>query len=129
MNGSTRIDPALDVILRLEWLAVLAALVIAYAVLGFSWLLFGVLILARDLSMLGYLAGPRVGAFTYNLVHTLMAPAGLGLAAWLLSVPLLTALALILLAHIAADRALGYGLKYATGFKDTHLGRIGREDA
>ena len=36
------------------------------------------------------------------------------------------ALALILLAHIAADRALGYGLKYATGFKDTHLGQIGR---
>jgi hypothetical protein len=43
-------------------------------------------------------------------------------------VPLLTQLALILLAHIAADRALGYGLKHASGFKDTHLGRIGAGD-
>ena len=76
--------------------------------------------------MLGYLGGPRLGAFCYNLVHTLIAPAVLALAAWLLAAPLLTQLALILLAHIAADRALGYGLKHASGFKDTHLGRIGR---
>ena len=39
---------------------------------------------------------------------------------------LLQALALIWIAHIGLDRALGYGLKYATGFGDTHLGRIGR---
>jgi hypothetical protein len=97
--------------------------------LGFSWLWFIVLILAPDLSMLGYLKGPHAGSFTYNLVHTLIAPAVLALAAWWLSMPWLTASALILLAHIAADRALGYGLKYATGFKDTHLGRIGRDDA
>ena len=45
---------------------------------------------------------------------------------WLLAAPLVTALALILLAHIAVDRALGYGLKRSTGFKDTHLGQIGR---
>jgi hypothetical protein len=51
----------------------------------------------------------------------------LALLSWWLALPLLTALAVILLAHIAADRALGYGLKYATGFKDTHLGRIGRQ--
>ena len=119
----------LDSILRLEWLAVLVASLIAYGVLGFSWLWFAVLILAPDLSMLGYLSGPRVGAFTYNLVHTLIAPAALALAAWWLSMPWLTGLALILLAHIAADRALGYGLKYATGFKDTHLGRIGRDNS
>ena len=127
MNDSLRIHTAL--VLRLEWLAVLAASVIAYGVFGFSWLWFAVLILAPDLSMLGYLKGLRVGAFTYNLVHTLIAPAVLALAAWWLAMPWLAALALILLAHIAADRALGYGLKYATGFKDTHLGRIGRDDA
>jgi hypothetical protein len=33
---------------------------------------------------------------------------------------------LIWLAHIGADRGLGYGLKYATAFGDTHLGYIGR---
>ena len=31
-----------------------------------------------------------------------------------------------LLAHTGMDRAVGYGLKYPTGFSDTHLGRIGR---
>jgi hypothetical protein len=117
---------ALDLLLRLEWLAVLVASVIAYHLFGFSWWLFAVLILAPDLSMLGYLGGPRLGAVAYNMVHTVIAPAILALAAWWLALPLLTALALILLAHIAADRALGYGLKYASGFKDTHLGRIGR---
>lgn len=34
-------------------------------------------------------------------------------------------LALIHLAHIGFDRALGYGLKYGTAFGDTHLCRIG----
>jgi hypothetical protein len=117
----------LNLVLRLEWLAALAAAVIAYGWLDFSWLLFALLILAPDLSMLGYLAGPRAGAISYNAVHMLLAPALLALLSWWLALPLLTALAVILLAHIAADRALGYGLKYATGFKDTHLGRIGRQ--
>jgi Domain of unknown function (DUF4260) len=26
--------------------------------------------------------------------------------------------------HIGVDRAIGYGLKYPTGFKDTHLQRV-----
>ena len=110
---------------KLEWLVVFAASVLAYGAFGFSWLWFAVLILAPDLSMLGYLSGPRAGAIAYNTVHTLLAPGVLALAAWWLSLPWLAGLALILLAHIAADRALGYGLKLSTGFKDTHLGRIG----
>lgn len=115
----------LRILLKLEWLAVLIATLVAYGLLGFSWLLFAILILAPDLSMLGYLAGPRVGAVAYNAMHTLIAPGILALLGWWLTLPLLTALALILLAHVAVDRALGYGLKYASGFKDTHLGRIG----
>ncbi|MDU3890869.1 MAG: DUF4260 family protein [Serratia liquefaciens] len=35
--------------------------------------------------------------------------------------------ALIWGAHIGFDRALGYGLKYASGFADTHLGGLGRK--
>jgi hypothetical protein len=35
-------------------------------------------------------------------------------------------IAMIWLAHIGFDRALGYGLKYASGFGFTHLGRIGK---
>jgi Domain of unknown function (DUF4260) len=30
--------------------------------------------------------------------------------------------------HVAGDRVLGYGLKFASGFQDTHLGRIGNGD-
>lgn len=33
--------------------------------------------------------------------------------------------ALIAVAHIGFDRALGYGLKYSSAFTHTHLGRIG----
>jgi Domain of unknown function (DUF4260) len=36
----------------------------------------------------------------------------------------LIAFALIWLAHVGADRALGFGLKYPTLFKDTHLQRV-----
>ena len=41
--------------------------------------------------------------------------------------PLVLSLAMIWLAHIGIDRALGYGLKYQTGFAFTHLGRIGKD--
>lgn len=37
---------------------------------------------------------------------------------------LVLSLCLIWLAHIGMDRMLGYGLKYPTDFKDTHLGRL-----
>jgi hypothetical protein len=89
-------------------------------------LLFALLFFAPDLSFLAYFISPRIGAIAYNLVHTTLAPlALLALAIWLQN-PASLSIALIWLAHIGADRALGYGLKYATDFSDTHLGRIGR---
>ncbi|MEO6206023.1 MAG: DUF4260 family protein, partial [Mycobacteriales bacterium] len=57
------------------------------------------------------------------------APALLGLVASFNDQPLGQALALLWFAHIGMDRGLGYGLKYATDFKHTHLGRIGSTDA
>ena len=76
--------------------------------------------------MLGYLSGPRVGAAAYNAVHVYVLPLTLLLAGFIAGLPAAMASALIWIAHIGLDRALGYGLKYATGFGDTHLGRIGR---
>lgn len=77
--------------------------------------------------MAGYLANPRVGAFTYNLVHNwALGLAVLGLAVATESLPLALAGA-VLVAHVGMDRALGYGLKLSTSFQDTHLGRIGRD--
>lgn len=118
---------SVDLAIRLEWVAAAVAAIVVYAMTGVSWWLFALLILAPDVSMLGYLAGPRVGAVSYNAVHILIIPLLLGLAGVLFAAPITTAVALIWIAHIAIDRALGYGLKLSTGFQDTHLGRIGRQ--
>jgi hypothetical protein len=112
-------------LLRLEGLCVLLAAVTAYALLDHSWWLFAGALLAPDLFMAGYLAGPRVGAFTYNAGHTYAAALGLGALGYALALPLAPALALIWAAHIGMDRALGYGLKWPSSFRDTHLGSTG----
>ncbi len=113
-------------ILRLEGAAALAAAVALYAHTGFSWPLFALLLLAPDLAMLAYLIGPRAGAAAYNVVHTYALAVPLALAGYWLASPLASAVGLIWIAHIGMDRMLGYGLKYASGFRDTHLGRVGR---
>jgi hypothetical protein len=116
-----------DLIVRLEWIVVAVAAIGGYALAGGSWLLFGLLILAPDLSMLGYLAGPRIGAFTYNMLHVLVWPLVMLVIGFYIGHALAVQIAFIWIAHIAIDRALGYGLKFVTGFQDTHLGRIGRK--
>ena len=84
------------------------------------------ILLAVDLSMAGYLANPRVGAFTYNLAHQWATGlAVLGAGWWLQATPVLL-LGAVLVAHVGIDRVAGYGLKYPTAFQDTHLGRIGK---
>jgi hypothetical protein len=114
--------PAL--LLRLEGAALFLVSLLLYSHIGESWWLFILLLLAPDVSMLGYAANKRIGAALYNLFHTSTLPAALALFAFLSGQNLLLALALIWLAHIGLDRLLGYGLKYETGFKDTHLGRV-----
>jgi hypothetical protein len=113
-------------ILRLEGAAALATSAALYAHAGSSWLLFAVLFLAPDLAMLGYLAGARIGAGAYNVAHTYALALPLALFGFLAGRPAILPVALIWIAHIGFDRALGYGLKYPTAFGDTHLGRIGR---
>ena len=113
-------------LLRLEGAALLVIAVLLYARTGTSWWLFAALVLAPDLSFVGYLAGPRVGAAAYNAAHTTVGPIALALVGVLAPSPLAVAIALIWLAHVGADRLLGYGLKYDAGFGFTHLGWIGR---
>jgi len=94
-----------------------------------SWTWFFVLILAPDLSMLGYVFGPRVGAITYNAGHLYAWPVAL-LAAGLAShASLATTAALSWIAHIALDNVVGYGLKLPIGFEYTVYGPIGRARA
>ena len=86
---------------------------------------FALLFLAPDLGMVGYAFGPKVGAATYNALHFAALPLALGAVGLLLPAPALVPVALVWLAHIGLDRAAAYGLKYGSGFRDTHLGRIG----
>jgi hypothetical protein len=127
MSEQRRYFGPIDLLVRLEWAFLFALCVAGYALSGGSWPLFFLLILAPDLSMLGYLAGPHIGAAAYNLFHTLIVPLCLLAAGFLAGQYLAMQIASIWLAHIAIDRALGYGLKFSTGFQDTHLGRIGRD--
>jgi hypothetical protein len=111
---------------RLEGLVLLLAALSFYAWLGQSWWLFFILLLVPDLFILGYVAGLKMGAAIYNVGHLLLWPVlliGIGV---LLGTPFLLGLGVIWLAHLGMDRVLGYGFKLSTGFKDTHLGRIGR---
>lgn len=114
------------VLLRLEGLAMLVAATAAFAVLGGGWGWFFALVLVPDLSLLGYLAGPRTGAIVYNLGHSYLGPALLASLGALLGAHVLFGGAAIWCAHIGFDRALGYGLKYDGAFSATHLGTIGR---
>ncbi|MDQ6436177.1 DUF4260 domain-containing protein [Mesorhizobium sp. LHD-90] len=116
----------MDVTLKLEWACGAVALLLAFTAIDGSWLLFAVLVLAPDLFMLGYLAGPRIGAFAYNLAHTLIGPVLLAGIGRVTDSDVMLQIALIWAFHVAVDRALGYGLKLPTSFQDTHLGRIGR---
>lgn len=116
------IPPA--VLLRVEGAVLLAGSVLLYRLNGGNWALFALLLLAPDVSALGYLAGPRVGAVVYNGFHSYPLPAVLAAVGLLSGSPGAVALALVWFAHIGMDRLLGYGLKYPSGFKDTHLGRV-----
>jgi Domain of unknown function (DUF4260) len=119
----------LKTLLRLEGLTLFIGMTLLYAVWGGSWWIYAILFLAPDLSFAAYLSGPRLGAIVYNAAHSYMAPVALLTTGLGLPSPLLLSFAMIWMAHIGIDRALGYGLKYSAGFGFTHLGRIGRQAA
>jgi hypothetical protein len=111
-------------LLHLEGATVLIGSALLYYLHGGNWLLYALLLLAPDLSMFGYLAGNKIGAYIYNLLHAYPLPALLATYGLLGNNALALSLALIWSSHIGADRLLGYGLKYPTEFKDTHLAHV-----
>ena len=133
MNDTTEANGAvsggLRIMLRLEGLVLFAGMTLLYAVWGGAWWTYFILFLAPDISFAAYLSGPRFGAMIYNAMHSYMIPVTLMTLGFGLEAPLVLSIAMIWLAHIGFDRALGYGLKYSAGFGFTHLGRIGRAAA
>ena len=108
-------------LLKSDELASLLLAVLVFAQLPYAWWWLPALFLVPDLSMLGYLAGPRLGAWCYNLAHHKLLAVALGAAGYLLGYPALMLAGTVLLFHISFDRMLGYGFKHETGFKHTHL--------
>ena len=131
-TGRTAPSITPSVYLRLNGVAILGLALVAYGKVDGSWWVFAVLLLAPDVSMIGYAFGVRVGALIYNTAHTLIGPAILIVLVMLLTAsgdvgpaaPLALRLGLIWMAHIGMDRALGYGYKYESGFRETDLGRL-----
>jgi hypothetical protein len=111
-------------LLHLEGFAAFITAIILYADREFSGWAFALLFLVPDLAALGYLRNLKIGALTYNLVHTYVMVGVLVAIGWFLDIDLALQLGLILMAHIGIDRTLGYGLKYPSAFKDTHLQRL-----
>jgi hypothetical protein len=114
-------------LIRLEEAAMFLLSIVLIAPLPYAWYWWLVWILAPDLSMIAYLGGNRVGAFGYNLVHHKGVAILVYLAGLYTLHPALEYAGLILFGHSSMDRAMGYGLKYASSFQDTHMGKIGRQ--
>ena len=116
----------LRTLLRLEGLALLIGMTLLYYIWDGSWWVYAVLFFVPDISFAAYLSGPRFGALVYNAAHSYLGPMAMMTGGFATASPLVLSIAMIWLAHIGFDRALGYGLKYTSGFTDTHLGRIGK---
>lgn len=111
---------------KVESAVLFVALSATYYLLDFSWLVFVLLILMPDVSMAGYLFNPKTGAVVYNIGHSYVVPVVLLGGGVVLHFEWAVMGAIIWAAHIAADRALGYGLKLPAGFQHTHLGVLKR---
>jgi hypothetical protein len=112
---------------RIEAATIFAASLFIYIKLDFSILVFILLLFVFDVFMIGYLFNSKIGAYCYNLGHSMIAPPILFAIGFATDARILIGFSLIWLAHIGMDRLLGYGLKFTTGFKETHLGHIGKK--
>lgn len=118
-------------ILKFEEAAMFGVCIFFLFSLHVPWWCFALLIIAPDLSMLGYLAGNKAGADCYNFFHH----KGVAIAVFAIGILLnshagdiVSIAGIILFGHSSMDRMLGYGLKFSEGFKYTHLGIIGKNE-
>ncbi len=118
----------MKILLKLEYVFLFLIGILAFVETGISWWWFAAMFFLPDLSMLGYMAGSKAGAFLYNLFHHF----AVGILCFIVGKYLnnddLTVAGIILFSHSAFDRILGYGLKYPNSFHNTHLGTIGHKE-
>lgn len=115
-------------LLKLEEAAQVAAAIVAlyFMPFHFAWCVWVGLFLLPDVSMIGYFGGPRVGSVVYNIVHHKALGILFVLAGLIINNETVQLAGLLLFAHSAFDRMLGYGLKLPDSFQHTHLGMVGK---
>ncbi len=109
-------------IIQLEEAAMLGISIYALYILKAEWWFYLLLLLGPDVSMLGYLAGSKSGAVTYNLFHHKTVAIFLFTIGFINQVWMLQVIGITLFGHSSMDRMLSYGLKYFA-FKNS-LGSI-----
>jgi len=110
--------------IHIEGAFVFLASLYFYWQLGGGWGMFLLLLLVPDIAMIGYLKDKTVGLALYNLAHNYLFPLLVGMFGYSQGNETVMLIALIWVAHIGMDRTLGYGFKYPTDFKDTHISRL-----
>lgn len=117
----------MKILLRAEEAAmfILATTLIFY--MGLPWWIYILLLLGPDVCMLAYLAGNKAGAISYNIFHHKGIALMIAAAGYVYGSQVLLATGTVLFGHSSLDRMFGYGLKYFSGFSDTHLGFTGKK--
>ena len=105
------------------WLGCIAGLYFVDA----PWWCYLLLFMGPDISMLGYVFGNKIGAYSYNLFHHKAVGVVFLVTGLILENQVAAITGLIILGHSSMDRLFGYGLKTEQGFKFTHLGIIGNK--
>jgi len=114
-------------IIRLEEFAIFVLCAYALTTFNAAWWWYPLLLIGPDISMIGYLAGNKAGAASYNLFHHKGIAIVIFIAGLITTNEILQLTGITLFGHSAMDRSLGYGLKLKEGFKHTHLGIIGKK--
>ena len=113
-------------VVSLENLGLFVLSIYLFSLLEYNWWWFPTLLLLPDLSMIGYAFGNKIGAIFYNAFHHQGIAICVYLSGLYLENEILELIGVILFAHSVMDRCFGYGLKHFSGFQDTHLGEIGK---
>ncbi len=114
-------------IISIEEICLFILGVFGFSQLDYSWWWFFILILAPDISMLGYIVNTKIGAIAYNVFHHKGMALGIYFLGTYIQSSVLQLIGVILFTHACLDRVFGYGLKYFDNFKHTHLGNIGKQ--
>lgn len=115
-------------LLMLEELGQFCLAIFLFSQLQYSWWLFPLCLLLPDVSMIGYLINPKIGAWIYNFFHHKLLAVVVLILGFYLKIQVVEFIGIILFAHSAMDRIFGYGLKFNDHFMHTHLGWAGKKN-